>query len=194
MALNFAEVLNRQVELSYAPPQNFFFSSVLTPELVFTAQKVDIPQLSIGEVNLPNYQNRNAFLPGDTLDYGTLDITFLVDKEFRTYLSLLKWLKGVSNPEAFQQNFDWITREGTNIQGVNWQNGTADLFVYAADPALNPLLEWKFWNAYPITLDGPSFDSTDPDTEYLTARVSFRYLYFEATSYENGTKIFDSRV
>lgn len=188
MALNYQDVINRQLELSYAAPQNFFFASELMPDLVFTAQQIDIPVLTIGEARLPNNQNVNAYLPGDSLDYGTLDITFLVDKEFRTYQALLAWLKGVSNPEAFVQNFNWLQDNASIPGGINWQNGTSDLFVYATDPGLQPLLEWKFLNAYPVSVDGPVFDSTDGDTQYLTARVSFRYLYFQCTQYVNGAK------
>lgn len=196
VANSFSDLINNQLELSYAPPQNFFFTSVLTPDLVFTAQKVAIPQLSIGEVPLPNYQNDYSKLPGDTMDYGTLDLTFLVDKAWITYYSLVQWMKGVVNPEAFSQNYSWITNNssGNLVQGVNWQNGTADLYVYATDPALKPLMQWKFWNAYPISLEGPEFDSTDQDTNYLTSRVSFRYLYFTLTQYDNGAAITSSQI
>lgn len=193
MASSFTDLLQRQVELSYAPPQNFFFTSALTPQLVFTAQRVDIPVLTAGTIELPNYQNRNNAVPGDTLDYGTLDITFLVDKNWLTYMSLLQWLKGVTNPESFAQNYDWITRNQV-VEGVNWQNGTADLFVYGTDPALQPLIEWKFWGAFPSSLEGPSFDATDPETEYLTSRVQFNYLYFEATRYQDGAKLINTMV
>ena len=114
MANNFSEVVsNNQVELNFSPPQNFFLTAERLPKLVFTIQDFSIPTLSAGETNLPNSINPNrAYLPGDGIDYGTLEVNYLIDKNFQTYREIVKWMKGITSPETGQQS-------------INYQNGIA---------------------------------------------------------------------
>ena len=177
MALTYAEVASRQSELSFFPPQNFYLHIDKLSSVSFTCQQVQIPTLTGGEVDLPNrFNSGRVFVPGDSLDYGTLDVTFLLDKQLRNYRQILDWLKSANSPETTDQ-YDYEAFKDT----------MSDLTIFAADADNTPLSHWSFKNAFPISLDGIQFDATQQDVEYLVASVSFRFTYFEHQTYTNGT-------
>ena len=80
MADTYNQVTAQQTELSFAPPQNFFLAVERLPRLQFTVQQVNVPPISGGEAAIPTrFNSGRAFMPGDTVDYAQLDVTFLID-------------------------------------------------------------------------------------------------------------------
>jgi hypothetical protein len=188
MATSFNEVLNRQLELSNAAPQNFYMTIEKLPQVVYTVQSLDIPTISAGETDLPNPINPGGLsVPGDTLNYGQLNATFLLDKNFRGYRTILDWIKGITSPDAYGQNTDYFA-EQNNDSRKGSQKGMSDISVFAVDAANEPIVEWKFKNCFPLSLDGPQFNATAQDVEYMTSTVSFEFMLFENTTYTNGQK------
>ena len=187
MALTFNDVLARQVELSYTPPQNFFMVIEKLPEVVFTAQQIQIPAISGGMSELANrFNSGKAFVPGNSLEYGQLDVTFLLDKQFKGYRTILKWLKGINAPET-QEQFEVFTTEENSGSRVGFATTMSDITVFATDAANRPICHWNFKNCFPTDLDGVAFDATGSDITYLTANVSFKFTYFTHQTYtESG--------
>ena len=186
MAISFSDVLAKQSELSYVAPQNFYLHIDRLPDVVFLVQQVQLPSLSAGEAELSNRQNSGrVFIPGDTLDYGTLDVTFLLDKHLKSYRSILDWMKGFTAPETGDQ-FSQFERNFT-INQDPFADTMSDMTLFASDASNSPLSHWSFKNAFPISLDGFSFDATMADVEYLAATTSFRFTYFEHQTYNNGS-------
>lgn len=187
MALTFNDVITRQVELSYTPPQNFFMVIEKLPEIVFTAQQIQIPAISGGMAELANrFNSGKAFVPGNSIEYGQLDVTFLLDKHFKGYRTILKWLKGINAPDAHEQ-YDVFTNESNSSNSVGFSTTMSDITVFATDAANRPICHWNFKNCFPTDLDGVAFDSTLPDINYLTATTSFKFLYFTHQTYtESG--------
>ena len=177
MANSFQDVIARQVELSYVPPQNFYMVIDKLPEIVFTCQQLTIPNISTGEAIMSNRFNPSkTFVPGDGVDYGTLEITFILDKHFRNYRSLLKWIKQNGVPDDPKQ---WTVNAFADTM--------SDITVYGCDSANEPLVHWNFKNCFPISVGATAFDSTMTDITYLTSDVSFRYHYFTHNTYTNGS-------
>ena len=175
-----------QPELSFLAPQNFYLQIDSLPEVSFFCQQVQIPSLTGGEAELPNrYNSGKTFIPGDGVDYGTLDVTFLVDKKLENYTTVMRWLKGINAPETQGQWSDYQKNENHTKFGQSMETMT----VVCTDASQEPLAEWKFYSAFPVSLDGFSFDSSMPDIEYMTAVCSFRFHYFEMVTYQNGTII-----
>lgn len=188
MALNFSDVLNRQAELSFTPPQAFFMTIEKLPQVVYNVQQITIPNISGGEAPIPNSLNPGRlFTPGDTIDYAQLDLTFLLDKNFRSYRSILEWVKGYANTEEFGEQAEYI--KGLQNDARKGQlKLTSDITVFGTDNDNLPVIEWKFKDCFPISIDGPSYDATAIDVTYLTSAASFRYSYFECTTYTGGAK------
>lgn len=188
MADTYNQVTAQQTELSFAPPQNFFLAVERLPRLQFTVQQVNVPPISGGEAAIPTrFNSGRAFMPGDTVDYAQLDVTFLIDKHFKTYQSILKWLKGINNPEGGTQFQDFLDNVETQ-SNTDYAKTMSNITLMGTDSANQPVAEWKFFNAFPISVDGPQYDATRQDIEYLTAAVSFRYMYLEFSTYTNGAK------
>ncbi len=186
MALSYNLVSSRIPELSFVAPQNFYAVAENMPGVIFNLQSLTIPPVSGGEVNLPNRLNPNrAFIPGSGVDYAPLDFTFLIDKDFDNYRSILEWLKAINHPEDFDQYNDYTTNSNISNTG-DFSKTTTNLTVFGCDDANNPLVHWNFVSTFPVSLDGPQYDASLTDIQYITSTVSFRFLYFENQTYTNG--------
>ena len=186
MALSYDTVSSRIPELSFVAPQNFYAVAENLPQVVFCLQGLTIPNLTGGEVNLPNRLNSGrAFIPGNGVDYSSLDFTFLIDKNFENYRSVLNWLKAINHPESHEQYKNYVT-SSTSSTLEDFSRTTSNITVFGCDDGNNPLVHWNFINCFPISIDGPTYDSTSANIDYITSTASFRYLYFENQTYTNG--------
>jgi hypothetical protein len=52
--------------------------------------------------------------------------------------------------------------------------------------AMNPQMEFHFYDAFPTTLSALEFDSAVGDLEYFTATASFRYVNYEIKNLLNN--------
>ena len=176
MANTFQDIIARQVELSYVPAQNFYMVIDKIPQVVFTCQQIMIPPVNTGEALLSNRFNPSkTFVPGDGIDYGSLEVTVILDKHFKNYRSILDWMKSNAVPDDPKQ---WVADKFSDTM--------SDITVFGCDSANEPLIHWNFKSCFPTTLDGAQFDSTQPDVTYLTANISFRCHYFTTQTYTNG--------
>ena len=175
MANTLQDLLDNQVELSWTPPQNFYFVINRIPELMFTAQRIQVPVINAEEINQPSKLNPSrTMIPGSGLDHSVLSCDFIIDKDFVTYKTILTWMK---------QNY---ATEDKSLQWKDWFSTMSNVDVFGTDAANTPLVRWTFVDAFPISLDGPMYDATMPDIEYLTSNVTLRFKYFTFTSYTNG--------
>ena len=186
MANTYSQVANNnQVDLNFTPPQNFFMTAERLPKLVFTIQDFQIPSLVAGEANLPLSLNPNrAFIPGDGIDYGTLEVTYLIDKQFKTYRETLNWMKGITAPESGTQSKNYTN--SISRQQPAFAKGMSNIELFGTDAGNRPVVSWKFRDAFPIQIGGPNFDSKTQDVEPLVGSISFRYLYFEIETFTDG--------
>ena len=51
--------------------------------------------------------------------------------------------------------------------------------------AMNPQMEFHFYEAFPISISALDFDSANADLEYFTATASFRYTNYEVKTLLN---------
>ena len=186
MANNYSDVTSRQPELSYADAVHFYLVFDQLPGVVYNAQQIQLPPISIGEADVPNRMNpAGLFIPGDKLNYGTLDVTFLIEKGFHNYRTILKWLKAMTNPEGHEQFTEWVDNQNVQIQ-QGFKTLFADATLIATDASNEPLTQWNFRDVFPISLDGVQFDSSSQDVEHLLGNCSFRFSYFTNQTYTNG--------
>lgn len=186
MALSYNTVSSRIPELSYVAPQNFYAVAENLPSVIFNLQGLTIPNVTGGEVPLSNRLNPSrAFIPGNGVDYSSLDFTFLIDKSFDNYRALLDWIKGINHPEGHDQYSEY-TNSGNQSGTTGWNKTTANITVFGCDDGNNPLVHWNFVDCFPISVDGPTYDASSANIDYITSTASFRYLYFENQTYTNG--------
>lgn len=127
----------------------------------YTIQTVALPDLSITGAPF-NTPQRNITMPPDKVDYGTFELTFLVDEYLKNYQEIHDWMIGmVTVPEKSSEN------------------KFRDLTLQILTSHNNVAREITFVNAYPINLSSLPFDTTITETNYLVANVSFNYSYFK---------------
>ena len=186
MASNYTDVITKnQIELSFTPPQNYFLTCERLPKIVFTVQEFTIPTLSGGEAVMPNMMNPSrSYIPGDGIDYGTLDLTYLIDKAFAGYRELLLWMKGINAPDDTAQSATY--KDLIKTSAPDFAKTMSHIELFGTDAGNRPIVSWKFKNAFPISLGGPNYNAASLDIEPLIGSIAFRYMYFECETFTNG--------
>jgi hypothetical protein len=136
---------------------NFKFKLDRTPEIEYRAQSVQLPGLNLGTASVPT-----PFVPipmPGNLTYDDLTVTFLVGENMKDYLSIFNWMVALGHPDNLEQYRDF----------------RSDCSVFILDSNLKPNLQYRFTDAYPISLSGPEYDTTLTETQYVTATVTFRF-------------------
>ena len=161
---------NLTANLNMLSPGNFkvTIDSTEFANLQFFCTNANIPTLSTSEV-LQGYKNRNAYFPGDTIEYGTFDITFIVDEEMKNYIEMQTWIKKNADHNVLETN--------TNKFGHEEKVKDITLSIQTNKNTINKQI--KFTDAFPTSIGELSFTTQDTSVEYLTCAVSFRYNRFE---------------
>ena len=70
---------------------------------------------------------------------------------------------------------------------INPRGGVVSTVVLTVlTSAMNPQMEFHFYDAFPISLSALDFDSANTDLEYFTATVGFRYTNYEIKNLLNN--------
>ena len=182
----------------YASPTQFKFSIIKLPKVEYFCTAVNIPGISLGSVRQPT-PFRDIPLPGDSITYDTLTMTFMVDENLENYQEIFGWLSGLGFPTDNKQYRDLLraggdrfpTSSGANLStdpGKVKYGATSQGAVYS-DATLtiltsknNPVTEVRFTDIYPVSLSGLNYTQQATDVDYLTATVSFQYRQYEFAS------------
>ena len=181
-------------KLDYASPIQFRFKMTKLPKVEFFVQTANIPGISLGTATAvtPLYDYP---IPGDKINYQTLDISFLVDENLNNYKELHDWISGLGFPKNHQQFADLQATGADRFPGSsassvalgNKRTATplAEGGTYT-DATLTVLsskniakTEIRFQNVYPITLGALSYDIKASDVDYITVQASFNYLNYD---------------
>ena len=187
-------VINRQPsKLDYASPIQFRFKITKLPKVEFFVQTANIPGISLGTatVTTPLYDYP---MPGDTLTYQALDISFLCDENLSNYKELHDWILGLGFPQNHDQFKNLLgtgsdrfpgTTSSTAATGTSIKQPPVEGAIYS-DATLtvlnsknNPNTEIRFQNVYPISLGSLSYDIKANDVDYLQVSATFNYMYYE---------------
>jgi len=148
--------------LNYLAPVYFRMAmdKLKFPNVEYTLQTIVLPDVSISPANLST-PHRRLGIAGEKVEYGTVDMSFLVDEEMKNY----------------QEIYDWMIGSATQDDEANRKERDITLTILSSHN--NITREIQFVNAFPTTLSSLPFDLTITDTQYLTAVVSFEYAYFK---------------
>ena len=171
---------------NFLSPVGFKFALKRSPKVAYFCNQANIPDLTLGIAEQPTYL-RNIPTPGDKLEFGDLNLRFLVDEDLKNYMSIQHWIRGLGYPEDMQEFRDLESeatmpanfgQEGDNI----YSDGTLQIL----NSSLVPNFQVVFKDMFPYSLTTLSFDATDTDIEYFTADVSFKYSIYDLTDMENN--------
>lgn len=162
------------VNKNFLSPLNFKFTLRRAPHINFFLQKVNLPQVSINPT--PVYSNPLIDIPlaGEFVTFSPLSITFKVDEDLQNYLELFNWIKALGD----------YGRDGDYAKLQNATPGSdvglySDISLMVLSSTKMPNYEIVFTDAFPTTLTAMTFNTIDPDVNYIEAQAEFRYTLFE---------------
>ena len=182
-------------KFDYAEPTKFKFTIIKLPKVEFFVTTANLPGISLGVAEQIT-PLKDIPLPGDRLQYDTLNVQFLVDENLENYREIHGWLTGVGFPKNYEQfqnvqgaatdRFPTTENVGTSKELGEIKKATQDEGGLYSDATLfvltsknNSNLEIRFRDLYPISLSGLDFNQQATDVNYLTASVTFEYKIYE---------------
>lgn len=146
------------------------------PLLEWFCVAVNLPDISIQRFAQPTRLATIAKV-GDSITFGDLSFTFLVDEKLRNYQEIFDWMVNIGFPSNHNQfmakpRADSIDRDGD-------LNLYSDLTVTIMTNKNNPAVRLRYYEAWPVTLGGLTYTTQSTDAEYLTADVTFAFSYYE---------------
>jgi len=177
---------SRQIEnRNFLSPNGFRFALRRSPQVAFFCNQANIPDMTLGVATQATYL-KDIPVPGDKIEFGDLNLRFLVDEDLGNYMEIQKWIRGLGYPdslnefellEAQAEVFGRYTKDQDNI----YSDGTLSIL----SSNLVPKFQIFFRNLFPYSLSTMTFDATQSDQEYFTADVSFKYAIYTITDMNN---------
>lgn len=159
-------------------PTGFRLSIAKLPEIEFFCQEVNIPDITLGEVNFDTPLSRIP-VPGDKLSFGNLEVQFLVDEDMKNYKSVWDWMIGLGFPRNNTDYTNYMNRSNQIQQNKELTRNTTDATLAILTNNSNQNIIINFRGLFPIGLNGLTFNSTEGDVNYLIGRATFAFNYYE---------------
>ena len=170
---------------NFLSPTGFKFALKKSPGVAFFCNEANIPDLNLGIAVQPSYL-KDIDRPGDKIQFGDLNIRFLVDEDLTNFMEIQNWIRGLGYPESLKESYD-LQKSG--IVKVGPKDGEEDIFsdgtLQILSSNLIPKFQVKFEGLFPYSLTTMTFDATDTDIEYFTAEASFKYTIYSITNLED---------
>ena len=172
---------------NFLSPTGFKFALKRSPGVAFFCNQANIPSLDLGIAEQPTYL-KNIDVPGDKIQFGDLNLRFLVDEDLMNYMEIQNWIRGLGYPEKISEFADLEKQSvlGTEVKfGQSGDDIYSDATLQILSNNLVPQFQVVFSDCFPYSLSTVTFDATDTDIEYFTADVSFKYTIYRITDLEN---------
>jgi hypothetical protein len=171
MACNFPnQITNR----NFLSPVGFKFTLAKEPKVPFFCNSARIPEITLSVLQQPTYL-KDLDVPGGKIQYGDLNLRFIVDESMENYMAVHNWMTGLGFPETTKQYKDLITdTDGVLDPKQAFSDGT----LYVLNSSYNTSAVIKFRDLFPVSLSSLDFDSTQTDIQYFTADVTFKYTVY----------------
>jgi hypothetical protein len=158
-------------------PSGFKFLINKLPKMQFFCQTVNLPSITLGESSVQTPYS-NIPVPGDKLEFGEINIQFLIDETMENYRAINTWMFGLGFPidnEQYQEflSMDKVTPGGSELTK---QMSDASLFILTNNNTSSKIVTFK--NLFPTSLESLTFTGIDSDVNYLIGNATFRYNYY----------------
>ena len=190
-------------KFDYASPTQFKFQLTKLPKVEYFTTACNIPGISLNATVQPT-PLADIPLPGDTISFSDLEITFLVDENLENYREIHGWMYGIGFPksrtqfgslvEAGKDRFPTTGKDSLVTDAGKVKYGAKPLGPIFSDATLNVLtsknranIEVRFSDVFPQSLSGLNFNQQADDVSYLTASVTFKYKIYEFALKSAGT-------
>ena len=125
--------------------------------------EVNIPGLSIGYVEQPNPIKPIYIAGSGSLEYDDLNITFILDEEYKVFKNIVKWITNIHSAKEVQQQY----------------NLTIDADCMILDNQQNYIFSINFESLFPINIDGFPLVTNVTEKEEIFISATFKYLSYK---------------
>ncbi len=171
---------------NYLSPIGFLFTLDKARKVSFLCQKAEIPDLTLGKVDIPTRGMVPIPVEGNMV-YGNLNLEFIVDEDLRNYMEIHNWIRALGTPQDMKERADWY-----KTWERDWGDRREGRFSDATLQVLNNNnivnFDVLFKNLFPVSLSTVPFDVTGSDNEYFTANATFEYMLYEVRDKNTQTR------
>ena len=169
---------------NFLSPIGFKFSLKRSPGVAYFCNEANIPDMSLSIAEQPTYL-RDIPLPGDKIEFGDLNLRFMVDEDLTNYMEIQNWIRGLGYPQSIKEYQDLEKKAYIQLPfGQRRQDIYSDGTLQILSNNLVPKFQVIFDDLFPYSLSTVTFDATDTDIEYFTAEVGFKYTLYTITNLE----------
>ncbi len=167
----------------------FKFTLNRARKVSFFSNSANIPGLSLGVAEQPTYL-KDIDIPGDKIIFEDFNLRFIVDENLENYMQIQNWIRGLGYPESLQEIYDLQSQENNIVdtRANKQMNIYSDGTLQVLNSNGRVQFEVVFKDMFPYNLSSLEFDATNPDTEYFTADVSFKYTIYDIVD-TNGNNL-----
>ena len=169
---------------NFLSPTGFKFGLKRSPGVAFFCNQANIPALDLGVAEQPTYL-KDIPIPGDKIQFGDLNLRFLVDEDLVNFMEIQNWIRGLGFPESLAEFNELKDQAILGPMGKSTEDVYSDGTLQILSSNLVPKFQVVFSDLFPYSLSTVTFDATDTDIEYFTADVSFKYTLYTLTDMEN---------
>ena len=170
---------------NFLSPTGFKFGLKRSPGVAFFCNQANIPSLDLGVAEQPSYL-KDIPIPGDKMQFGDLNLRFLVDEDLVNFMEIQNWMRGLGFPESLAEFNDLKNEAILGPMGKSTEDVYSDGTLQILSSNLIPKFQVVFNDLFPYSLSTVTFDATDTDIEYFTADVGFKYTLYQITDLSNN--------
>ena len=167
--------------LNYLSNISFRLTIEDAPNITWFCQSANVPGVSIEGIDV---HTPHATIPfaGNKVSFEELSVRFIVDEHMKNWTEIydriiaLGLAEGGENYRLLKAKSDLTQRGGT----------VSTLVLTVLTSAMNPQMEFHFYEAFPTSVTALDFDSAAGDLEYFTATAAFRYTNYEIKNLLNN--------
>lgn len=161
--------MNDQPNTNLAQPQQFSLLLAHFPQVTFNCTRVQFPGMQGGVVGVPT-PFQPIHLSGTSIEHDPLVLTILLNEDFSSYYTLIKWVKARTISESYES----YEKQELSDAGIV-SDGTIQLYTSAN----NPSAKATFTDMFPVSVSGFVLDSQiEGSPAPIVFQASFEYQTF----------------
>ena len=181
MASWYSEQLTNRNFLS---PIGFLFLLDKAKKVSFLCQKAEIPELTLGTVDIPTAGLVRMPREGNVI-YNVLSLDFIVDEDLRNYMELHNWMRALGTPQYYDERKDWKDKYAESpSEDVRFSDATLQVL----NNNNNANFDVVFKDLFPIALSTLAFDVSRTDNEFMIATATFQYTLYKIRNVHSSTR------
>lgn len=152
-------------------PTKYQFVIPTLPFLNYFVQAVTLPGAATSSVRIDTPFSA-TWRHGDTLEYGELSLSTLIDEDMRVWEESLNWLISLTSPENFSQYARFKNPNGSLYH---------DALLTIENNNNLPNLRMNFRELHPTSIGSINFSVSDSAETAIVCDIQFRYDRFDIT-------------